>query len=167
MRQEDKNVPNKKLSEGGRTLDDGETDGLNVKLEEDSWDANVVADFPLIVRHTVLVRMQRLRARCDVCGWDDSKVVLICNKICKLSHVTPTECMNGIPSCVTSKELSRGWVISGKCLPKENSVMTWERFMTMKQISTCIERRVVTRTAVIDMNVTTVAMAEGSNVKVG
>jgi hypothetical protein len=52
-------------------------------------------------------------------------------------------------------------------LPKENSVMTWERFMTMKQISTCIERRVVTRTAVIDMNVTTVAMAEGSNVKVG
>ena len=167
MRQEDKNVPNKKLSERGRTLDDGETDGLNVKLEEDSRDANVVTDFPLVVRHTVLVRMQRFRARCDVCGWDDSKVVLICNKICKLSHVTPTECINDIPSCVTSKELSRGWVISGKCLPKENSVMTWERFMTTKHINTWIKRRIVTRTAVIDMNITTVAMAEGSNVEVG
>jgi hypothetical protein len=39
--------------------------------------------------------------------------------------------------------------------------------MTMEHISTWIKRRVVTRTAMIDMNVTTVAMAEGSYVKVG
>jgi len=45
--------------------------------------------------------------------------------------------------------------------------MTWERFMTMKHIGTSNKRRIVTRTAMIDMNVTTVAMAEGSDVKVG
>ena len=82
------NAPNKELTKGGRTLDDGETDGLNVKLEEDSRDALAVTDFPFIMRHTVLVRMQRFRAWCDVCGWDDSKVVLICDKICKLLHAS-------------------------------------------------------------------------------
>lgn len=40
--------------------------------------------------------------------------------------------MNNIRSWVTSKELSRGWVISGKKGPKENSVITCERFMTVK-----------------------------------
>jgi len=53
----DKNLPNKELTEGGRTLDNSETDGLNIKLEEDSRDAHVVTDFPFIVRHTVLVRV--------------------------------------------------------------------------------------------------------------
>jgi hypothetical protein len=38
-------------------LDDGEADRLNVKLEEDSWDARVMTKFPFIMRHTVLVGM--------------------------------------------------------------------------------------------------------------
>jgi hypothetical protein len=33
-------------------------------------------------------------------------------------------------SWVTSNELSRGWVISGKYLPKENSVITCDIFIT-------------------------------------
>lgn len=53
----DKFLPNKELTEGGCTLNDSETDGFNIKLEEDSGDAHVVADFPFIVRHTVLVRV--------------------------------------------------------------------------------------------------------------
>lgn len=62
-------------------MDNSETDGLNIKLEEDSRDAHIVTDFPFIVRHTVLVRVQGFRTWCDVCCWDDSKVVLVCNKI--------------------------------------------------------------------------------------
>jgi hypothetical protein len=73
---------------------------------------------------------------------------------------------NNIPSCVISKELSRGWVISGKYLPKENSVMTCERFMTVRHFVTCLKKVMVTRTAVVDMDATAVAMADGSDVKV-
>ena len=53
----DKIVPDKELTEGGRTLDNGETDGLNIKLEKNSRDAHVVTNFPFIVGHTVLVRV--------------------------------------------------------------------------------------------------------------
>jgi hypothetical protein len=67
-------------------LDDSETDGLDVELEKDSRDARVVTNFPFIVGHAVLVRMQRLGTWCDVGSWDDSKVVLICDKVCKLSE---------------------------------------------------------------------------------
>ena len=73
---------------------------------------------------------------------------------------------NDIRSWVISKELSRGWVISGKCLPKENSVMTCERFMTVKYDKTFRTREIVIHTVVVDMEVTTVAMANGSDVKV-
>jgi len=38
--------------------------------------------------------------------------------------------------------------------------------MTVKHSVTCIKREMVTRTAVVDMEVTTVAMADGSDVKV-
>ena len=87
------------MGEGSCTLNDSETDRLNVKLEEDSRDANVVTDFPLIVRHAILVRMQRFRAWCDVCGWNDPKIVLICNKICELSRVAPAECIQHTIMC--------------------------------------------------------------------
>lgn len=73
---------------------------------------------------------------------------------------------NNIRSWVISKELSRGWVISGKCLPNENSVMTCERFMTVKRDKAYRTREMVIRTVVVDMKVTTVTMADGSNMKV-
>ena len=38
--------------------------------------------------------------------------------------------------------------------------------MTAKHFVTCIKQKIVTRTAVVDMEVTTVAMADGSDVKV-
>ena len=63
-------------------------------------------------------------------------------------------------SWVTSNELSRGWVISGKYLPKENSVITCDIFITevLMRISSTMGRR--TLTAVVNMNITTIAMAE-------
>lgn len=51
-------------------------------------------------------------------------------------------------------------------MPKENSVMTCERFMTVKHFVTCVNREITTRTSVVDMEVTTVAMADSSDVKV-
>lgn len=45
-------------------------------------------------------------------------------------------------------------------------MITWERFMTVRHIETWVERRIVTPTAVVDMDVTAVAMAKGSNVKI-
>lgn len=80
------NTPNEELTKGGRALYDSETDRFNVKLEENSGDARMVANFPFIVSHTVLVRMQWFGAWCNIGSWDDSKVVLVCKKICNLSH---------------------------------------------------------------------------------
>jgi hypothetical protein len=51
-------------------------------------------------------------------------------------------------------------------LPKENSVMACERFMTVTHDMTYRTREMVIRTVVIDMKITTVAMADGSDVKV-
>lgn len=67
------------MSEVCRALDDGETDRLNVKLEEDARDA-LMTNLSFIVCHTVLVCMQRFGAWCDVGRWNDSKEVVICNK---------------------------------------------------------------------------------------
>lgn len=44
--------------------------------------------------------------------------------------------------------------------------MTCERFMAVKQFVTFVKREMVTRTAVVDVEVTAVAMADGSDVKV-
>jgi hypothetical protein len=44
--------------------------------------------------------------------------------------------------------------------------MTCERFMTVKHDMTYRTREMVIRTAVVNMDVTTVAMADGSDVKV-
>lgn len=87
LERNDGNAPNEELTKCGRALYDRETDGLNVKLEEDSWNGRVVGNFLFIVRDAVLVRMQRFRAWCDVGCWDNSKEVLICNKICLMSGV--------------------------------------------------------------------------------
>ena len=51
-------------------------------------------------------------------------------------------------------------------MPKENSVIICERFMTVKNAVVCIKRQIVIPTPVVDMNVASVAMAESSNVKV-
>ena len=58
-------------------------------------------------------------------------------------------------------------VISGKCLPKENSVMTCEEgLMTVEHDMTYRTREMMIRTVVVDMEVATVAMADGSDVKI-
>jgi hypothetical protein len=44
--------------------------------------------------------------------------------------------------------------------------MTCERFMTVKRDMTYRMRELMIRTVVVDMKVTTVAMADGSDVKV-
>jgi hypothetical protein len=46
-------VPNEKLTEGSRALDDGETDRLNIKLEEDTRNA-LMTNLSFIVCHAVL-----------------------------------------------------------------------------------------------------------------
>jgi hypothetical protein len=68
------------LTEGGRTLDDGESDRLNVKLEEDARDT-LVTNLSFIVCHAVLVRMQRFGTWCNVGRWNDSEEVVICNEV--------------------------------------------------------------------------------------
>jgi len=45
--------------------------------------------------------------------------------------------------------------------------MTCERFITVKHDMTYRTREMVIRTVVVDMEVTTVAMSDGSDVKVG
>jgi hypothetical protein len=51
-------------------------------------------------------------------------------------------------------------------LPKENSVMTCERFMTTNMNVTYRTREMAILTVMVNMEVTTIAMADGSNVKV-
>jgi len=53
---EGQSEPDEKLTEGSRALDDGETDRLNVKLEEDTRNA-LMTNLSFIVCHAVLVRM--------------------------------------------------------------------------------------------------------------
>jgi hypothetical protein len=44
--------------------------------------------------------------------------------------------------------------------------MTCERFIATKQFVTCVKREMMTRTAVVDVKITAVAVADGSDVKV-
>jgi len=115
-------------------LDDSETDGLNIELEKDSRDARVVTNFPFIVGHAVLVRMQRFGTWCDVGSWDDSKVVLICNKVIMCNFERVVEGLGDL----------------------------WEMFAEGKFSDDMGKVHEV----VVYMDVTAVAMAKGSNVKI-
>jgi len=50
-------APDEKLSKCGGALDEGETDRLNIKLEEDPRDTRMGAELPFVVRDTVLICM--------------------------------------------------------------------------------------------------------------
>ena len=50
-------TPDEELSNCDDALDEAQTDGLNVKLEEDSRDSRVGADLPFVVCDTVLICM--------------------------------------------------------------------------------------------------------------
>ena len=67
---------------------------------------------------------------------------------------------------MTSKELSRGCVISGKYLPKENSVITCDMFIAVKPVGICLTQRREEHTIVVNVNTTAIAMAECGNVEV-
>ena len=66
--------PDEELSKCGGPLDEGETDGLDVKLEEESWDTRVGFEYPFVVCDTILVRMERLRAWGNIGYFDDTEV---------------------------------------------------------------------------------------------
>jgi len=70
-------------------------------------------------------------------------------------------------SCVSSKELSNGWAMSGKYGPKENSVITCERFITVELVSSLFSPSTeVGLTAVVDMLVASIAMPKSCDVQV-
>ena len=56
---------------------DRELHRVEVELEEDAGHAAVVLKYAGVVRHAVLMRVQRLRARRDVCRRDDVHEVLV------------------------------------------------------------------------------------------
>jgi hypothetical protein len=49
--------PDKELSKCSGPLDESETDGLDVKLEEDSGDTRVGFELPFVVCDAILIRM--------------------------------------------------------------------------------------------------------------
>ena len=57
--------------------------------------------------------------------------------------------------------------MSGKYGPNENSVMTWERFMTMLHVREVSQQEDEKLTFVIDMFVAGVTMSKGGNVEIG
>ena len=58
--------PDEQLNKAGGTLVNSQLQRLEIKLEEDSWHASVMLQDARVVRHTVLVGIQWLRARGNV-----------------------------------------------------------------------------------------------------
>ena len=50
-------APNEELSNRGGPLDESETDGFDVKFEEDPWDARMRFEFPFVVCDAILIRL--------------------------------------------------------------------------------------------------------------
>jgi hypothetical protein len=85
-----------------------------------------------IVRDAILISVKRGSPWSYIGCWDDMQEILIRDE----RWEQPLEGGNvrgdeDSRSSVSSSELSSGCVISGKYGPKENSVMTWERFITV------------------------------------
>lgn len=60
---------------------DCDIQGVELKLEEDSWSAPTVIDLASVVGNTVLIRTQWLTPGRDVCRRNDMKEVLVGNEI--------------------------------------------------------------------------------------
>ena len=73
-------VPDEELSNCGGALDEGRTDGLNVKFEGDSRDDRVGVDLLFVVCNAVLICVKWPCAWGNMNCWDDTKEVLICDK---------------------------------------------------------------------------------------
>jgi hypothetical protein len=71
-------------------LDEGQTDGLEVKLEEESpsREARVGCELPFVVCDAKLLCMQRRGPWCDIGCWND-EVILIRDEFCR--HISRSE----------------------------------------------------------------------------
>ena len=69
--------PDKELAKGSCPLVNCNVQGIELKLEEDSWSAPTVIYLPSVVGDTVLVRTQWLAPRCNVCRRNNMKKVLV------------------------------------------------------------------------------------------
>ena len=75
----------------------------------------MVVEDARVVGHAVLVRVEGLRARCDVCCRHHVQEVLVCDESCViLEQKITSRQVSYVRSCVSSNELSRGCVMSGK-----------------------------------------------------
>ena len=86
-----KHVPDHELHEARGTLMDCELEGFKVELEEDSGCPAVMVEDTGVVGHAVLVRIQRGRARSDVCGGDHMEEILVRDKCWSEGQTTITE----------------------------------------------------------------------------
>ena len=86
-----------------------------------------------VVRDTVLVGFQRARTRGNVRCRDNVQEILIGNEgyTAKVKLTALHAKFHHLRASVSSNELSKGWVISGKYGPNENSVITCDKFITI------------------------------------
>lgn len=160
-------VPNHELDEGGCTLTNGEFDGVEIEFEEDPGCPTVVVEDTGVVSDTVLVGLQGLRAGCNVRSWDHMEKILVRDKCCdRLQSIVEVRGCIDSRSWVSSNELSRGWVMSGKYGPNENSVMTCERFISVDPSVRCLSLELTLHTRMINVFTACIAMAKGRNVQV-
>ena len=110
-----------------------DTDRPDVKLEH-CWDVRMRFELLFVVCDAKVVRMQKLRA------WGNigvgRAVIIMCEKFCRHINRDTLEEWATHYREVTSNELSRGWVISGKCFPKGNSMVTCGMFITAELLKT-------------------------------
>ena len=73
-------------------LVDSHTKRLNVELKKDSRGAVLMVQNPLVVGHTILVSVQWLCARSDVCRRYDIEIILVGNESCNGIYVQLGKC---------------------------------------------------------------------------
>ena len=85
----------------------------------------------------------------------------------KVNTATDNRHLVSSHSWVSSKELSNGWAMSGKYGPKENSVITCERFITSELVRFLFSPSTeVGLTAVVNMLMASITMAKSCDVQV-
>ena len=70
-------IPNEQLGQSGCSLVHGDLERIEVELEENARCAAVVVKHASVVGYAVLVRVERLGARRDVCRGYDMEEVLV------------------------------------------------------------------------------------------